>query len=172
MGWIDLRSGHPRALIRPAATCRVHPDRRGSTSRAVSAKALEVVEMSFPTDLVAFCSRRRPLYARYCALRVRNSVAGSEIAAAALGDVALLWQAALESPSPAALSWQLLTRRVARSVRNHGADRLHRTLTTRQADVVLLRYRLGLTVRETSDLMGLTAAEVLVTSRAALRFSP
>ncbi|WP_374105236.1 sigma factor-like helix-turn-helix DNA-binding protein [Streptomyces sp. Tu10] len=62
-----------------------------------------------------------------------------------------------------------MTRRVAGSVGNHGADRLHRVLSTRQADVVLLRYRLGLTVRETSDLMGIATADVLVACRAALR---
>lgn len=134
--------------------------------------ATTMVEVTLPTDLVAFSSRRYPLYTRYCALRVRSWTQGNEIAAASLGDLVLLWHEALESPSPAALSWQLLARRVARSVRDYGSDRLHRTLSTQQADVVLLRYRLGLTVGEISDVMGLAMADVLVASRAAFRSLP
>ncbi|AWL37151.1 hypothetical protein B9S64_02730 [Streptomyces sp. SM18] len=159
---------HPKSLCGAAAAARRFPH-AGATARVLSSVADEAVEIVFPADLVVFCSRRRALYTRYSALRIRSWTAGSEIAAAALGDLALLWREALESPSPAALSWQLLGMRVVRTVRGCGVDRLHRTLSARQADVVLLRYRLGLTVRETSDLMGLSAADVLVASRAALR---
>ncbi|WP_371773551.1 sigma factor-like helix-turn-helix DNA-binding protein [Streptomyces sp. NBC_01438] len=139
---------------------------------AIPTGGIEVLEVRIPADLAAFCSRRCPLYTRYSSLRTSNWAAGTEIAAAALGDLALLWQEALESPSPAALSWHLLSRRVARSARGQAADRLHKSLSARQADVVLLRYRLGLTARDAADIMGIAPADVLVASRAALRSPP
>ncbi|MFF5567660.1 hypothetical protein ACFY7Z_20580 [Streptomyces sp. NPDC012623] len=128
--------------------------------------------IQLPADFAAFCTRRCPLYTRYCALRTSSCSAGREIAMAALGDLALLWLEALASPSPAALSWQLLNQRIVRSVRGQSADWLHRALSARQADVVLLRYRIGLTVRDAADIMGVATADVLVASQAALRSLP
>ncbi|MFE1521678.1 hypothetical protein ACFW9I_33500 [[Kitasatospora] papulosa] len=130
------------------------------------------LEIMFPDDFTVFCSRRLSLYTRYGALRVHSLKAGREAAIAALGDLAMCWPEALASPSPAALSWQLLTGRVAYSARDRGADSLHATLSGRQADAVLLRYRIGLSAPEAAEAMGVDAGEVLAAVRAALRALP
>ncbi|MBB4161655.1 hypothetical protein [Streptomyces cinereoruber] len=75
---------------------------------------------------------------------------------AVLGDLAMTWTEVLQSPSPSALAWRLLSVRTGRDAVTAGP---HRVLPAAQADAVLLRYRLGLPAEQAAEVMGREPAE-------------
>lgn len=127
------------------------------------------LSIRLPVSYAAFCIPRREVYTRYAAARVGCPRVGEELAQAALGDLAMMWAEALQSASPAALSWSLLRSRIAaRAPRDRGSG-LHRVLPGDQADAVVLRYRVGLPLRQAADLMGINDSEMTAILRTALR---
>jgi hypothetical protein len=121
-----------------------------------------------PATFAAFCVERKEAYCRYAAVRVGCTVAGRQLALAALGDLAMAWAEALQSASPAAVSWSLLAARTAAHP-DGGRRGLHRLLPPVHADVLLLRYRLGLSPQQAADLLGMKHWELLGIQRAAVR---
>ena len=100
----------------------------------------------------------RDRYLQYAHLRVGG--AATAAVEATFGQLAPQWSVVLGSGTrPAAYSWGLLGRCVA-AVCTDGpgaADAtggLYGVLTAEQADAVLLHYRLGMTLTEAADLMG------------------
>ncbi|MEU6405484.1 hypothetical protein [Streptomyces sp. NPDC046985] len=115
------------------------------------------IEIGMPTAFAAFCASRLDVYTRYASLRLRDKGLARRTVQVALGDLAMVWAEALESSSPPALAWRLLTSRTGRAA--VGCDPvLYRVLPTEQADVMLLRYCLGLPTAQAADVMGWSAA--------------
>ncbi|MGW8697640.1 hypothetical protein ACWGOK_12055 [Streptomyces eurythermus] len=139
-----------------AVMAAAHPDGQGT------------VAIGMPPAFAAFCLRHLDIYLRYAAVRVGNARQARVLVQAALGDLAMVWTEALESPSPSALAWQLLARRTNRAVGTGGME-LYRVLPARQADAVLLRYRLGLPATTAADVMGWPPGEFNCVLKAAVR---
>ncbi|MFE5729955.1 hypothetical protein ACFQ7A_03435 [Streptomyces sp. NPDC056528] len=95
-------------------------------------------------------------YIRYALVRTGDWHTANDLVSATLGDLAMAWTEVLQSPSPSALAWRLLSARTGRDVITAGP---HRLLPTAQADAVLLRYRLGLPTRQAAEVMGREPAE-------------
>ncbi|ELS55921.1 hypothetical protein STVIR_3266 [Streptomyces viridochromogenes Tue57] len=66
------------------------------------------------------------------------------------------------------MAWELLVER-ASSRRSASVDRLYRLLERREADALLLRHKLGLSVLQGGEVMGLDGTEFAWLSRRALR---
>ncbi|MEU9372004.1 hypothetical protein AB0D71_46885 [Streptomyces avermitilis] len=126
------------------------------------------VEIGMPAPFAAFCLHHLDVYILYATARVGDGRQARALVEATLGDLAMLWAEALESPSPAALAWRLLTART-----NHAATvsspALYRVLPAPQADAVLLRYRLGLSPDRAADAMGWQPGEFAYVLKAAVR---
>ncbi|MFD8462349.1 sigma factor-like helix-turn-helix DNA-binding protein [Streptomyces antimycoticus] len=114
----------------------------------------------------------RDRYLRYAHLRVGDAAAG--VVGTAFGHLARQWPIVLSSGTrPAAYSWWLLGRCVAANESGAGSveaiGRLYGVLPTEQADAVLLHYRLGMTLTEAADCMGIDpsalAAHLLMAER-------
>ncbi|MBT2469547.1 hypothetical protein J7E97_17085 [Streptomyces sp. ISL-66] len=114
----------------------------------------------------AFCSKYRPLYARYAAARLRSACRGADLADTVLSDVARSWPAALTCPSPAALVWKLLTGEVEATAQRRARPAL---LPCSQADTLILRHRLGLAPEAAAEVMGISPSEFSSLHQAALR---
>ncbi len=115
----------------------------------------------------------RDRYLRYARLRVGD--AADAAVSAAFGHLADQWPRVMGSEiRPAAYSWRLLGGCVA-AVGTDGAGTadatggLYGVLPAEQADAVLLHYRLGMTLTEAADLMGVDpsalAAHLLMAER-------
>jgi DNA-directed RNA polymerase specialized sigma24 family protein len=124
----------------------------------------------------AFCQLHRDRYCAYARARIGNAILAERAVADALGDLAVIWRQALSSSAPAAWAWDLLSARVRVARRSPyapaGGDGLHRMLPALQADTVLLRHRMMLTMAETACLLGLDislVASTLATARRTLR---
>ncbi|MEV0375893.1 sigma factor-like helix-turn-helix DNA-binding protein [Streptomyces sp. NPDC050636] len=92
---------------------------------------------------------------------------------AAFGALSAIWADVLRSSCPSAVSWRVLSHAVS-AVRSASADAvdvdaLHDVLPVRQADAVLLRYRLGMPLVEVADLMGVDESALAVLLREAER---
>jgi hypothetical protein len=132
------------------------------------AAARDEVWVSMPAPYAAFCAGRRDAYCRYAAVRVGCAWIGAHVALAALGDLAMAWAEALQSASPAAVSWSLLAART--SAHSEGGLRgLHGVLPALQADVLVLRYKVGLSAREAACLLGVDVMQLAVIQQTALR---
>lgn len=125
--------------------------------------------MRMPVAFAAFCESRRLVYAHYAAVRTGSAEAGERVTATAFGALALVWPEVLHSPSPAAAAWTLLDRCARRAGTPAGGCALYDVLPPAQADVLVLRYRLGLAAHQTADLLGITVADVTTRVRTALR---
>jgi len=157
------RTGSTLPLSRPADKSLPAHSRLPSTTKR------HPLSIRMPVSYAAFCVPRREVYTRYAAARVGCPQVGEELAQAALGDLAMMWAEALQSASPAALSWNLLRSRIATSARHGRGSGLHRVLPGDQADAVMLRYRVGLPLRQAADLMGIGDSEMAAILRMALR---
>ncbi|WP_059008891.1 hypothetical protein [Streptomyces specialis] len=118
------------------------------------------VRLRLPVEFAAFCALHHGRYLRYCRLRLPGTAVAEAVVESALGELATRWAAALAT-SPAALAWHLLGRRVDAEARAAGqGDVLHRLLPAPQADAVLLRRRLRMSLAETAEVMGLAPRDV------------
>jgi hypothetical protein len=151
----------------PAARRQLpHPDRKGrtcvkvpqhpATTTHTPTTGPEALEIGLPTAFAAFCTRHMDTYIRYTAVRTGDRHAASALVSAVLGDLAMTWMEVLQSPSPSALAWRLLSARTSRDATSAGP---HRVLPANQADAVLLHYRLGLSAEQAAEVMGRKAAE-------------
>jgi DNA-directed RNA polymerase specialized sigma24 family protein len=135
---------------------------------AVSRAGEDEVAIGMPAAFAAFCLRHLDVYTRYAAVRIGDERQARMLVQAAFGDLAMLWAEALESPSPSALAWRLLAARTSRAASGDGAE-LYRVLPARQADAVLLHYRLGLSAATAADVMGWQPGEFAYLLKAAVR---
>ncbi|MEV0636401.1 hypothetical protein AB0I77_15810 [Streptomyces sp. NPDC050619] len=135
---------------------------------AASRAGEDEVEIGMPAAFAAFCLRHLDVYTRYVAVRVGDERQARMLVQAALGDLAMVWAEALESPSPSALAWRLLVARTSRAAVAGGPE-LYRVLPARQADAVLLHYRLGLPAAMAADVMGWQPGEFTCLLKAAVR---
>ncbi|MFJ9591045.1 hypothetical protein [Streptomyces acidicola] len=124
--------------------------------------------IGMPAAFAAFCLRHLDVYNRYAAVRVGDEQRARMLVQAALGDLAMMWAEALESPSPSALAWRLLATRTGGAVAAGGPE-LYRILPAQQADAVLLHYRLGLPAARAADVMGWQPGEFTCLLKAAVR---
>ncbi|MER0449713.1 hypothetical protein ABR738_35105 [Streptomyces sp. Edi4] len=152
---------HPaprRALPRRApGTTAFRPARRSATPLAASAP--EIV-------FEAFRTRYGEVYVRYARVRLDSVEAAELTVRSALESVASQWHLVLREASPAAACWSLVTARIAaRSQRPY----LLGLLRPREADMFVLRYRLGLPVAEAAAVMGMGVAEFTVRLGGAIR---
>lgn len=115
-----------------------------------------------------FCRVYWPVYWRYGAACAASVDVGVAIAAAVFRDLGDRWPAVLSSPCAVAMAWELLVER-ASSRRSASVDRLYRLLERREADALLLRHKLGLSVLQGGEVMGLDGTEFAWLSRRALR---
>ncbi|MEV5513901.1 hypothetical protein AB0L50_13370 [Streptomyces flaveolus] len=108
------------------------------------------------------------VYTRYAALRVGEVPQAQVLVQATLGDLAMAWTEALQSPSPSALAWRLLTGRANRAAAGRSPS-LYNVLPPPQADAVLLRYRLGLDEARAAEVMGRRPDDFACLLRSAVR---
>ncbi len=121
-----------------------------------------------PVAYDAFCTRTWPVYWRYGAVCTGSVSTGVQVARDALYDLAAQWEHALGTPSPAFLSWDLLTERAHRGPTD-SVRCLCRMLEPREAGALLLHHRLGLSLRRAGDVMGLRREEFALLRSRALR---
>ncbi|MGW5677908.1 hypothetical protein ACWEV4_22940 [Streptomyces sp. NPDC003860] len=124
--------------------------------------------VSMPPSYTVFCLDRTTVYQRYAEIRVGCSRLGAQLVRETFGDLAMLWVEALQSPSPAAMSWALLAARITA----HGhrpRDCVHDLLPRAQADALVLRYKVGLTAAHAATVMGIATSEITVLQMAAVR---
>ncbi|MYR93799.1 hypothetical protein GTY67_33415 [Streptomyces sp. SID8374] len=119
-----------------------------------------VLELRMPAAFMAFCTRRMTAYTRFATVCTGCRDTGTELAQEALGDLAAVWEKALRSPSPAAVSWDLLSVRGSARARSRPGGSVYRLMPRLHGDAVVLRYRLGLTLPETAELMGVGRLEL------------
>ncbi|MCG7523828.1 hypothetical protein MHW47_05115 [Streptomyces sp. OfavH-34-F] len=119
----------------------------------------EVLELRLPVTFTAFCVRRLPAYVRFATACTGCHRTGRNLAQDALGDLATIWEHALRSASPAAISWNLISERGSSHARLRSSS-VYRVLSRPHADAVVLRYRLGMTAAEVAELMGIDEAEL------------
>ncbi|MFJ7997468.1 hypothetical protein ACIQ7D_10030 [Streptomyces sp. NPDC096310] len=116
----------------------------------------------------AFCHSHWPVYQRYAGAVTGCHAAGVELARAALRELGVQWPTALRSDVPSALGWALLCAMTAPR-RTVTLRTLLRNLCVREVDALILRYKLGLTVRQAGYAMGMAPEVVEVLRRNALR---
>ncbi|MGW0710528.1 hypothetical protein ACWD4G_32000 [Streptomyces sp. NPDC002643] len=172
-----MRASSPDGFQADRRRSRLPAGRRRSPGRALASSGVGVtaasrcdgaeVEIGMPAAFTAFCQVHLDIYTRYAALRVGDDGHGRILARAALGDLAMVWAEALQSPSPSALAWRLLTARITRAAADDRA--LYRVLPLAQADAVLLRYRLGLPEEKAAAVMGWQPGEFTTLLKSAVR---
>ena len=131
--------------------------------------ALPTPPMRRPVAFTAFCDSRRRVYAHYAAIRTGSRETGERVTATAFGALALTWPEVLHSPSPAAAAWKLLERCTRCAVPAANCCALYDVLPAAQADVLLLRYRLGLAAQQAADVLGISVADLTMRVRTAIR---
>ncbi|WP_433549086.1 hypothetical protein ACQPZG_31525 [Streptomyces sp. CA-294286] len=85
-----------------------------------------------------------------------------------MADLGDAWEEALRSASPAAWSWALLRQRVS-DLQGCSGRGIHQLLSEDQADVLVLRYRMGISLTAMTAVMGLEAPALEALLRAGLR---
>ncbi|WP_405983346.1 sigma factor-like helix-turn-helix DNA-binding protein [Streptomyces sp. NBC_00872] len=114
--------------------------------------------LSLPLDYMAFCTLHQNTYLRYTRARIGDEEVSRTVVRTALGELALVWPAALRSSCPEAVAWQLLSGIVSAALTDSGAvsglRSVHRMLPAGPADALLLCRELSLTVKEAAELMG------------------
>lgn len=164
-GVFPCREGTEAALPSSRTTGRPPSDR----GRLSPVGRMLPLSIKMPVSYAAFCAPRRDVYTRYAAARVGCPHMGEDLAQEALGDLAMVWAEALQSASPAALAWSLLRNRIAARALPSQESGLYRALPGGQADALMLRYRVGLPLRQAADLVGVSDREMAATLRTALR---
>ncbi|WP_406387285.1 sigma factor-like helix-turn-helix DNA-binding protein [Streptomyces sp. NBC_00887] len=120
-----------------------------------------------PVEFTAFCLRHQERYIRYARARSLDAGKARQIVESVLGALVVVWPSVISSDMPSRVAWQVLTAQVDwalldadRARRGNAGDAAHLALPPRQADAVLLRYRLCLSRAETAELMGVKESEV------------
>lgn len=129
-----------------------------------------VLEFRMPVTFTAFCTLYLAAYLRFATVCTRCPCAGGELVQEALGDLAAVWEEAMRSASPAALAWDLISKRCSARARSGHGGSAYRVMPRLHADAVILRYRLGLGLAETAELMGVDEMEVNGMLRYAMRW--
>ncbi|MFI8515592.1 hypothetical protein ACIGHB_31140 [Streptomyces sp. NPDC085460] len=141
------------------------PQPRETTATGLTGSQ-QALEIGLPAAFAAFCMRHMDTYTRYAIVRTGDPHTANALVGAVLGDLAMTWMEVLQSPSPSALAWRLLSSRAGRDSASAGP---YRVLPATQADAVLLHYRLGLPVEQAAEVMGRKAAEFTWLLKQALR---
>ncbi|WP_331733728.1 hypothetical protein OG948_60250 (plasmid) [Embleya sp. NBC_00888] len=102
----------------------------------------------------------REPWRRYARVRLGDEEEGTRVADDALGRLAGAWDGLMRDANPTALAWDRLCREVGAHRPTRHGDRAHRLLPAREADAVVLHYRLGLTLTAAAALMGTDVPEV------------
>ncbi|MGM9335976.1 hypothetical protein [Streptomyces murinus] len=124
--------------------------------------------VSAPLVYTAFCYDHWPVYCRFGSTVAGSPHRGSELARAALREIAVRWPVLLGSAALPAAAWDLLSRECAAQQAGPTA-RLHRALHRLEADTLVLRHKMGLTPRQAGRAMGLADADFqLLYTRAVL----
>ncbi|MEE1797542.1 hypothetical protein PUR57_02380 [Streptomyces sp. JV176] len=97
-----------------------------------------------------------------------SAATGERLARAALRELGVQWPTALRSDVPSTLGWALLCATTTPR-RTHALRTLQRNLCRREADALILRYKLGLTARQAGYAMGMTPAAFELLRSNALR---
>ncbi|MFB7919504.1 sigma factor-like helix-turn-helix DNA-binding protein [Streptomyces sp. NPDC056061] len=128
-----------------------------------------------PLAYKAFCLRNENRYVQYARARSLEPGRARAVVEAVLQVLVERWPRIISGDRPACEAWGVLVSHVGAAARDlqaadhgHARDAVHKTLPCRQADIVLLRYRLSLSTAETADLMGLGVAEVTASLRRGL----
>ncbi|GAA2679278.1 hypothetical protein GCM10009864_59280 [Streptomyces lunalinharesii] len=104
---------------------------------------------------------------RYAEARLGSGVLGHGAVVAAFSALSTIWADVLGRSRPCTASWQILVDTVS-AVRSASpgagadVDVLYEVLPARQADAVLLRDELGMSVEDTADLMGVDQSAMIV----------
>ncbi|MGW5122321.1 hypothetical protein ACWEQ8_43975 [Streptomyces noursei] len=115
--------------------------------------------MQLPPDYCAFITTYRPIYLQYAKVRLKCEATSQLAVADALGKLAAKWPLALSSPNLPAAAWSILTGHLGASGQPN--DPLRSLLSDQQADVVILRHRLGLGIRDVAHIMGLSQPMII-----------
>ncbi|MFC8094656.1 hypothetical protein [Streptomyces sp. NPDC057301] len=127
-----------------------------------------IARVGLSETYAVFCRGYWPVYWRYGAACAASVDVGVAVATAVIGDLEDCWPAVLSSPCAAAMAWELLVERASLR-RTASVGRLYRLLERREADALLLRHKLGLSMLQGGDVMGLDGTEFALLSRRALR---
>ncbi|MFD6624295.1 hypothetical protein GR131_27740 [Streptomyces sp. GF20] len=112
------------------------------------------VEPRLPLAFTAFTARVAADYMAFATVRTGCPQDGEGVVQEALGDLVVRWEQALSSPSPAAVAWDLLSRRVNSCIPPAASSSAYRVLPRLHADVMVLRYRLGIRLTGVAELLG------------------
>ncbi|MFI8811455.1 MULTISPECIES: hypothetical protein [unclassified Streptomyces] len=160
--WSEIRGAVSARRTQPAygvpGWCGEEVRLRGLPSVAPPHGA--ALELRMPVTFTAFCTLRLAAYVRFATACTGCPRTGRELAQDALGDLATVWERALRSASPAALSWDLISERGSARARLRSGGSVYCVLPRLCADAVVLRYRLGIGLAATADLMGIDELEV------------
>lgn len=117
----------------------------------------------------AFCLRNESRYVQYARARSLEPGRARAVVESVLQALVEQWPRIISSDRPASEAWKVLVPHVAAAARDaeqarsgRGRDTMHKALPEKQADVVVLRYRMSLSAAETADLMGLEVPDVTV----------
>nr|WP_145491990.1 MULTISPECIES: hypothetical protein [Streptomyces] len=116
----------------------------------------------------AFCHDHRPVYEQYAGAVTGSTPCGLILAHEALRELAAQWPAAQRGAGPCVLGWSLLRATTAPS-RTSTVRTLQRNLSAREADALVLHYRLGLTAQRGGCAMGVSPSAFELLRRIALR---
>lgn len=116
------------------------------------------LDVNLPLAFGAFCLLHGARYQAYAQYRLGDAPAADHVVRCALGELLVVWPAALTS-EPAAVGWRILRRHTAAALRGRtaaGRDTVHRLVPAPAADAAVLHHALGLTADGIADLMGCT----------------
>jgi hypothetical protein len=125
--------------------------------------------VALPIEFTAFCELRYEPFLRYARVHLDDLGCAEHAVRAGLGDLAITWPQVLRRPCPGEVAWHAVKQRIRDSVREQqkGTPRakavlglIYRAVPEDQADAVVLRYLLDLTVDQAADLMGADPATV------------
>ncbi|MFG3370575.1 hypothetical protein ACGF0K_37225 [Streptomyces sp. NPDC048156] len=111
----------------------------------------------------AFCQCYRSIYLRYGLARLRSPGEAAQALDAALDELADTWQTVLRDPSLPASAWAVIASHVSARQQTPLWGGL---VPHEDADMLLLRYRLGLSAGDAAALMGME--ETAFTARLSL----
>ncbi|MER5973643.1 hypothetical protein ABT112_28640 [Streptomyces sp. NPDC002055] len=126
---------------------------------------------AFCLEYTAFRELHLDWYLRYAYVRVGEWTRATHCVEAVFDALSAGWATALRSACPAARAWQLLRDQAGeRTTCAEGHSwSVHCLLHDAQADTVLLHHRLGLSITQAADLMGLDDHAVRALLRSAER---
>lgn len=125
----------------------------------------------YGSGFTAFVLLQKTGYDLYALARLGDPELGCHVVRCALRSTAEHWDRVLRQRHAVAYAWRTLRNHVTAAcvyAPDPTTDRLHRRLPAAHADVELL-HRLGLSVAQAADLMGLEASEAAADLRMARR---